>query len=334
MTKINFERVPITSNINGILYSTMYYNLPAIMWSNRRMYIYKYDVLDLIELEYNEKEDLLTVYDFLHSPDNTRGIFNIGNIDTYYTGYFHSAGLGNKRFLFDVTTKLPVSYNDFQYTEHPKLITPYTALVLDKKDGGYITDNAAVIVYAATSAAKELNNGILATLNEAVNIIKPVKGVDPFGSAVMTVVASMYSDIDIEELFNNMKGISLEDRLKNTYGIVSFMDKTINEDIRKLSPRKFNEAIRKIIPENDFANRDFSGDEIYLSDILAWGLDGFIKTIKNPSKMVKIILDAEQQTIRSMYILKGAAFISPATIKDTHYFMELFDSDNVVLVMN
>jgi hypothetical protein len=324
------------TNPGGIMQCCMYYGVETVMKSNVRMYFYKFDIDDLIEVEY--KNNLITIYIFQNSTLNAEKII-IDDLE-YFAGYFKSAGLEGMRFLFDISNKMPVSYNDFK--EYDNLIRISNrkdhAFILDKRDG-YITNIGDVFVYVGVLNRKEVDTSILCFVNDWINIIKPKYKIDYKNTeaiTALTLISGFLSGINVVDIKAQIGDLVLKDMFLNRILNVDFTSDNVNDKMKNFKTDRFVEIVRSNNPvlDAEIVEKEFNEKEVSLKDIVDMGLDRFMKTIKNPSQAIKVIVDTEWQSIISMYIVKGAAFITPGSVRDIHYFYELLDSDNVNFVMN
>lgn len=335
---MNYSIIPNTrmTNPGGIMQCCMYYGVENVMKSNVRMYFYKYNIDDLVEVEY--RDDLITVYTFQNSTLNCERII-IDDLD-FFGGYFASAGLHGKRFIFDVSNKMPVRYDDFK--EFDSLFTfsdkKDHAFILDMKQG-YITIKGDVSIFVGVAIRKEIDTSILSFVNNWINIIEPKYKPNYKNTSaitILTLISGLLSGINILDIKEQIKNLELKDVFLNRILNVDFISKHVEDKMKHLTIDKFTEIIKSSNPvlEGEIVEKEFNKNEAFLKDIIDIGLDKFMRTIKNPERVVKVIIDAEWQNIISMYIVRGAAFITPGATKDIHYFYEILDSDNVNFVMN
>ncbi len=333
---MNFSIIPNTrmTNPGGIMEQCMYFNIETLVRGNWRLYFYKYNIYDLIEVEF--KSGLVTIYTFPNSISGAERVI-IDELD-FYAGYFSSAGLEGKRFVFDCKNKMPVRYDDFQAVDHLNIDNREHAFILDMKDG-YITTPKDIHVFLGIENAKDIDNCILSFINSWINIIKPkyqINRKNTNGVVMLTLLSGMLSGIKVFDFKEQLNGYNLEDKFFNRVTGVDFNSVNVDKNSVSLKTSKFMEIVGSCNPviDAEIVEKEFSSERILLSYLIDIGLDRFIRSIKDPNKLVKVDIDEQQQTIKSMFIVKGAAFITPGAIKTLNHFRELLDSDNVQFVMN
>jgi hypothetical protein len=342
MTELARIRNTIYSNPSGIMSNCMTFNIQDRMPSNTRMYFYKFSYYDLVEISYDD--DVICVFDFQHTIESSLDYIR-ENLE-FLAGYFKSAGLHGKRFIFNTSLKMPVSYNDFIVMDKIERIDMgnQSVFILDKKNG-YITDRAAVNIFSAHEYTKDIDKLILSMYNRLIGIKKPeVRSTD---SGVITFsIAGFLDGIKLEGVLKQIDTVEPSNKFKVSIGTVNIDSSYVISIFDKLKTGKFKKILNKVDKIidadaiDDGGNLSFlekavkSGNTVFLRDIIDVGLDKFSKSVKNPHKAIPVHLDCEWQTIKSMYIFDGVAFISPTTMMPMSYFRELLSSDNIEYVMS
>lgn len=337
-------RNTLMSNPHGVMNSILSFGLHARVKSNTRLYFYKYDLYDLVEIKFDK--ELLCVYDFGHIGD--RAVIIKDNLD-FYVGYFKSAGLEEKRFLFNLSLRSPVNYSDFI----PMSSIPYPnynefLFVMDKKEG-YVFGEDATNLFVATERCFNVDKCVISTVNNLINIKKP-KSFELPGCMSTSIISGLFSGGDIHGIEEHIEIVDESAKFVDTIEQIKFNDEYISSKLFKLKINKFKRILEKsksnvvegtIIPSIDkllgeeiVTKKEIINGEVSLRDIIDQGLDRFIKSIKNPKDVIKVCIDTEYQTIRSAYIVKGVMFITPTTILPIIHFRELLDSDNVEYILN
>lgn len=324
-------RVSFITNPDGVLYSVLSFGLQAKVQSNNKLYFYKYDIYDLIEI-YME-DDLMNVFVFRESENKADVV--IKDIE-FYKGYFESAGLVGKRFLFNAALRLIVNYNDFEEVDViPKLNDSRKefAFIMNKKDG-YVYGKDAVNVFIATERTYEIDKCIIAFVNDSKNIINP-NMLTLNGCMTSIIISGLLSKLNTEELSKQIPVIDLETKFKTTINSLTVSSRIARDSMLKLKTDKFRRIIKPKGSENSIqaVTKEISKGEVSLRDIIDNGLDRLAKSF-SPNESYRVVIDCENQTIRSAYVLRGTMFITPVTMLPLSYFIELLNSDNVEYVLN
>jgi hypothetical protein len=341
MTKFGHIRETILrNNYNyGIMESTMSFQIQHTLQSNVRMYFYKFDFYDLVEVTYENEH--IVVYDFPHSGDNAKVIEE--DLERF-AGYFSSAGLKGKRFLFDCSTKMPVSYSDFEPKRKiPKI--PFDAemefaFILDKKNENYITTAKDVKVYVAHEISRTVDKLVLSLFNESINISKPQKSIEKKAAFFSFFLAGMLNGIRKDDIEVGIDGVDLNNKLYHSLSRVEFSSDNVEKKAKGLKVDKFMRISEKVVdsqmefpPVIDII-KEFR-DYVSLQEIVEQGLDYYIKkNIKDPGKSHSVIIDFDWQAVKSAYIRDGTLFITPTTMRPISYFAELVNSDNVQYILH
>lgn len=339
MTKLGRIRETILRNNGGIMEATMSFQIQHVLKSNVRMYFYRFDFYDLVEVTY--EGDHIVVYDFPHSGD---GIKVIESDIQRYAGYFDSAGLKGKRFLFDTSTKMPVSYNDFVFVSKIPKITfdaeMEFAFILDKKDENYITTKGDVKIYVAHEITKTIDKLALSLFNDSINITEPKQGIKKRAAFFSSFLSGMLNGIRREDIEEGLDGVDINNKLYHSLGRMDFNSDYVENTLKNLKTDKFVKVTKKVIDQQlDFPNvhdvvKEFR-NQVFLQDIIEQGLDSYIKrNAINPDKPYQVIIDYEWQSIKSAYIRNGMMFITPTTLRPISYFVELLNSDNVQYILH
>jgi hypothetical protein len=338
MIKFSKIRNSIIRNDRGIMESTMSFQIQHTLKSNVRMYFYKFDFYDLVEVNY--QDDYVVVCDFPHSGDNAKVIEN--DIDRYI-GYFDSAGLKGKRFLFDVSNKMPVSYFDFVPKKNiSKLMFDAEmefAFILDKKNENYITTPGDVKVYVAHEISRTVDKLVLSLFNNSIDISKPKKTIEQKAAFFSFFLSGMLDGIRKEEIDVGVDGVDLNNKLYHSLSRMEFNSDNVEKKTKGMKKDRFMRITEKAIGETvEFPPitdviKEFR-DYISLQEVIEQGLDHYIKkNIKDSENAHTVIIDYDWQSIKSAYIRKGIMFITPTTIRPISYFMELLSSDNVQYIL-
>lgn len=323
------NRNTIMSNPNGVMKAIHYFDLCNIMDKNNRIYFYRGDYKNIVEVYFSD--DFVDVYYFDHTPKDYRNVIK-DNLDLYVP-YFTSGGLSGKRFLFDVVMKLPISYTDFVENDYPDLKERHTLILFDKKEGVYITDRDSVKVFTSIQDTFSLDNSLLALANKLIHMIVPRGRETEDGTISMTIIAGLLSNVDIEELEFDVSG-NAHSRIYPNISAIPISSIYFDEEttgIKKLNKLKEILPIIKHAPEIKIVKDNNNPN---LSEIVKVGLDQFIKTIKNHDRSTIVNIDMFHDKVKAMYIFKGAAFITPGTERSQDYFMEMLSSENIALVSN
>lgn len=331
MTDYTRIRNTIMSNPRGIMDSCLSMGLQNRVISNVKLYFYIYSVHDLVEIEY--KNDIVCVYDFVHT-ENRASV--IRDKLEFYAGYFKSAGLENKRFLFDISLKMPVNYEDFaEMATIPYIQKKEFAFILDKKSG-YICESDVVQVFVSTEKTDEVDKCVLATMNQLINVKNPKRFNLP-GCMSSMLVCGLLSGLNSKKIEEQIDLIDEDSKFVNTIKQLNFNSANINNSLSKLKVDKLKRILEKSQPDiinGDIIKKEISNGEVNLTDIIIVGLDKFIKVLDTTKDVIRVCIDCEHQTIRSAYIIRGTIFITPVTFMSINYFKELLDTDNVEYIIN
>lgn len=332
-------RNTLLSNPSGIMDSTLTFGLQHRIKSNTRLYFYKYDIYDLVEVKF--ENEIICVYDFKHTED--KAVVIKDDLE-FYDRYFKSAGLYNKRFLFDVTTKMPVSYDDFEEMETiPSPENKDFAFVLDRKTG-YIAEKGAVSIFIATERTDTIDKCVLAYMNNSIQTLNP-KHFELAGCMSSVVISGLLSELNFESIKKQYYSVDDNNKFIGSLNELNFNSEFVNSLKAKLKLNKFKRILEKSKPDNITQgeviklNININGEkvnldgEVSLREIVDKGLDRFINK-KNPKDVLKVCIDTEYQTIRSAYIVRGVMFITPTMLMPLNYFRELLNSDNVEYILN
>lgn len=328
---MNFSTVKtsIFNNHNGVLNSVLSYGLQERIKSNVRLYLYKYNVYDLVEIVF---KDYLCVYEF-HHTDHTK-VEKIRDSLEFYIGYFDSAGLRDKKFLFNLDQMLPVSYTDFEERSSIDLNQQDFAFVLDK-NGGYIFGENVVNVFSTTERIKTLDKCLFAFVNELVNVKSPLnnQGITKVGCLTGAIVSGLLNGVDESLLNQELELVDINYKFVNSIKDMDFNSSNILKYKTKLKVDKFNRILKSAnnnVVQGEVIEKTKAKGEVNLSDIILVGLDKFAKVIDN-NDVIKVNIDCEFNNIRSAYLVKGTMFITPILVYNLSYFIELLNSDNVVI---
>jgi hypothetical protein len=338
MTKYSVIQHTYYNNKNGVMDYTMSFGLKDKIVSNTRLYFYRYNLYDVVEIEY--KDDTIFIYSCLKDRDMN---FILDNLE-FYAGYFKSAGLIDKRFLFDISLKLPVSYLDFVEMSYlPNAVDDAFLFVLDRK-GEYVTGkNNAFLFMSTTTRTNNIDKCIFSLFNDSINIADP-RVLELAGTMGSTVISGLLSGLGINGIKTEIEECDAD--YKFVRNLVGFEISSSNlvKIKSKLKLTKFDAIIKGLKKLDSAVNNAIDGDivppekaQANLRDLLETGVDRFIKMFDNQNISWKIIIDVPmmQNMIRSAYIWKGILYINPLSINaDVKYFREFLDSDNVELVMN
>lgn len=320
----------IMNNPRGIMDSTLSYGLQNRIKSNTRLYFYKYNVDDLIEINY--RDDIICIIYFPHTNNKMEIIHN--DLE-FYAGYFKSANLHEKRFLFDLSFKMPVSYEDF--VEMDKIPNPNYenfAFVLDRKNG-YIYEESAVNIFVASSISPSIDKCILSFFNNSIYVKEPVRlSINGCQSSIM--ISGLLCGIESKNVYESASDVMISDKFTDTINRVKYNSDFVDNKLSKLKVDKFKRILKNEseIIEGQIVEKEKLKGEVSLRDIIDTGLDKFMKSIKNPKDVLKVIIDTEYQTIRSAYIVKGIMFITPVTLLPINHFRDLLNSDNIEYILN
>lgn len=323
----------IYNNYRGVLNSVLPFGLHDKVKSNVRMYFYKFNVYDLIEIQLNK--DYICVYEFNYTGSDR--VEKIKNDLEFYVGYFKSAGLEEKRFLFNIALMLPVSYIDFEPLDFIDFSTDAFAFVLDKS-GGYVYGESAVNVFGVTERTKNLDKCVLSFFNSSINTKSPlnVKGITTCGCVASSVIAGLSNGIDRGKIVTELELVDVGYKFVNSLRDTDYNSSSILSIRNKLKVDKFSRVIKNIVNDNVVDGKvieKVTNGEVKLSDIILVGLDKFAKVLTSKDA-IKVNIDCEYNTIRSAYIVDGTMFITPLTMMHLSYFIELLNSENVEFVIN
>lgn len=331
MTDYTRIRNTLMSNPRGIMDSCLSLGLQQRVISNVKLYFYTYNIYDLVEIEY--KNDIVCMYDFRHTEDRAS---DIRDKLEFYAGYFKSAGLENKRFLFDISLKMPVNYEDFsEMATVPYIHKKDFAFVLDKKSG-YICETGAVQVFISSERTDEVDKCVLATMNQLVNVKGPKK-FNLSGCMNTMLICGLLSGLDYKKLEEQTDLVDEEDKFINTINKLTFNSANIIDKLFRLKTDKVKRILEKSQPDivqGEVVEKEVVNGEVNLSDIVGVGLDKFIKVLDTTKDVIRVCIDCEHQTIRSAYIIKGVICITPVTFMPISYFKELLDTDNIEYIIN
>lgn len=335
MMNLYTKRSTYLSNRNGIIDAWMFVTLEKLQ-ANSRLYFYKHNIYDVVEIAC--KEDTIQITTFANTTPNAEN--TLIEETEFYLSYFESAGLINKIFLFDTNLKVPVRYEDFEEKENLESVfkNKHVMFTLDRKHG-YITEANSVVVFVTVDNCVNVDKCILALTNDLINIIEPKLNIN-YKSApmimLMSTISGMLSGVKKKDIEEEIQGLDLVQKFLYPVRKADISDENILSKVDGLKTDLFDQIYTSYKPFVDFESKvkDFNERSIALTELIEIGLDCLIKAIKNPNESVRVVIDAEQQTIHSMFIFKGAGFITPGNMKSLAYFRELFDSDNVEFVMN
>lgn len=322
-------RNTVMSNPRGILNPCMSFSLQNVITSNVRMLFYRFDVYDLIEIEY--MNDSITVYDFPFTDDRANYIRD--NLD-FLAGYFKSAGLESKRFLYNLVLKMPVSYIDFVPVNRlPHGHNADFAFILDEKKG-YATEIKSVNLFTTMLNTMHIDKCLLSFFSQFIGIKKPKGNINSDAAITMSILSGLLYGVNKTEIEEQIDAVDLMSKFHHSITGVHFNSEYVENTLKKFKTAKLKEIITNPISTITKEDKFYDGVELYLTEIISEGLDNIIKKIKNENKVVRVEIDFDHQNIISMYILKGCGFVTPGTMKHLNYFRELFSSDNVELVLN
>ncbi len=313
----------------GIIKDCLVYDIPMFLKTSKdkSFLFYKYNADDLVEISYNDNNLVLTnfTYTDMQAP------YKVEKSLDRLTTLFDALNLKGKTFLFDLSLKLPVRYEDFIPNKKPFVAREHTAFILDGGNG-HIIDNTTVFIYKHSSYLKIQNNCILGMYNLASEILSPKNGLTSDGVIFCSAISGLFSGISTSRLEEMNKEIEGKATSSFQYKVEAkiFSNKDLNADklkTRLLLNSRFSEEADK---------NEFSGETVNLTRVIELGLDKFMKTLKNMNKKVNVNINADIDII-SMHIVKGAAFVSIKKVNDRNVLedlKQLLNSDNIVPVMN
>lgn len=308
------------SNPKGVMDSVLSYGLQNVLNTNVRMYFYKFDVDDLVEILY--RNDNLTVWYFDDSKKDA--VDDIKDRTEYMKAYIQSIGLEGKRFLYDTKLRMAVNYSDFKPAKELDLSKNDFLISLDSKEG-YVHGECAVRMYTNTLNSPAIDKSVIAFMNNAIGVTDPKKR-DLGGCEASIVISGLLGGIKIEDVVNDLDRVD-SSKFKGVIDHFKFNSDYTNEITSKLKISKFKRILEK--------KENLDGFKTSLRGLIEEGLDHYLKIV-NPKSIIKIDIDCEWQTIRNAWIENGLLNImpSPTIPKEIKYFKELFNSDNIILVMN
>jgi hypothetical protein len=334
MTGYSITKYTYYNNKDGVMDYIMSFGLKEKIVSNTKLYFYRYNFYNLIEIEY--KDDTIFIFTFRKESDID---FIKDNLE-FYAGYFKSAGLVNKRFLFDISLKLPVSYMDFTEMDClPNAIDNEFLFVLDRKET-YVTGKGSAILFMTTTKTANVDKCILSLLNNSINIADP-RVLELAGTMSGGIISGLLSGIGVNGIKNDIEECDADYKFVRSLMGIEISSSNIVKIKSKLKLEKFNRIIKGLKKE-DVVDAEIikvppEKATVDLRDILETGLDRFIKMFDSQEISWKINIDVPmmQNMIRSAYIWKGILYINPMILNsDIKYFKEFLDSDNVELVLN
>lgn len=329
MTRITNLTESLYTKKGGILSSCMIFDLGKDITKGMNFYFYKFNIMDVVEITLNE--GAVKICDFIHSRHGiSKNI--VADID-FLEGYWKSAGLMGKTFLFDTSLKTPLRYSDFQLSDKPfRNNRMELGFITQYKEDGYIT-SGKVSIFEHIERNRTINNSIISIYNRRGQVLKPNE-VTNVGTFITCMLAGLQSGMNLSE-FEDMAKDALASDLNSMRYKVDKDTMEVEPILSKIDKLRFKAFSNLIYTKEseEVTPPEFSGESINTSRLIQLGLDNFIKSIKQPTKSIKLNLDYPL-AIDSAYIRLGCLFVVPKQNTDVPTLKKLFRSDNINIVMN
>lgn len=288
-----YQRKPGT----GILEDVSIFEIPNYI-KNKVLFYYKFDIFDVVEITYNNES--IFVSEFSHTRG---GIINeIKQELDRLTSYFEAAGLTGRRFLYDTTLKLAVSYSDFIPNKTPFYHRDKLAIVTDKKEG-YITDRDIVILFSSSHIVRHVNNAVISLYINTNNITQPKNNLTEIGCLSTAIISGLICGLpitDIEKLKLETT-VSISNKITEKF---PFGSEFVTNFIKEINLGKLMGSFYSRREERN----EFSGTSVNITRLIDIGLNRFIISLDDPNKKIEVNIDFPVDM--TMYIHKGAAFVT------------------------
>lgn len=330
MTSVALIKKSWNSETTGVLNSVMSYGVQTKVQSNRKLYFYRFDASDLVEMYF--RNDNLTITHYSDTKtEMAHKIKENEELKNRIVAYIKAANLENCRFLFDVDLGMAVNYNDFVEKDFvPGVDKENIAFILDKKEG-YVTGIESVYLYSTSLYSPNIDRAILCLLNNSIGVNKP-KDFRLAGCEASIITSGLLSGIRLDSIISDIDRID-SSKFTNSINKLDYNSENLNSILGKLKIDK----VKRIMLSSKKEIEPFSDEDtnvfVPLSFIMQIGLDQYLKGVSD-GRIIKIDVDAEPQTIRAAYIENGMLYICPTTLRDISYYKDLVDSDNVSFIFN
>lgn len=319
--KFLHSKTSFISNDGGLIKYCMTFSLSNIINKpNKLIYVYKYNLRDLIEINYQNEMVITKNFDGFR-PDLGKIIEESW---AFFEGYFNSADLKNKRFIFDTTLKLPIRYSDFALADKNSLSSKETLFVTDNKRQGYVLDD--INIFISIENTRQIDNCILAIFSELRNISKPINGVTSLGLQVSSIVAGLLAGVKSDELEKNINSVDCGPKFQFALNEINLDSTYVREMCSYIKTDKLYNKLFSVAHERN--DSEFSGESVNVSRLATMGLNNFIKSIKDPKKKIRVNMDVNFG-VKYMYILDGAAFVDLSLGYSLQGIQELFMSEEI-----
>lgn len=330
MTSVALIKKSWNSETTGVLNSVMSYGIQTKIQSNKKLYFYRFDASDLVEMYF--RNDNLTITHY--SDTKTEMAYKIKEneeLKNRIVSYIKAANLENCRFLFDVDLGMAVNYNDFVEGNFiPGIDKENIAFITEKKEG-YVVGIESVYLYSTSLYSPNIDRAILCLLNNSIGINKP-KDFRLAGCEASIILSGLFSGVHLDSIVSDIDKID-SSKFTNSISKLEFNPNFLLTKLEGLSIDK----VKRIILSSKKEIEPFSDEDtnvfVPLSFIIQIGLDSYLKGISQ-NRIVKIDIDYEPQSIRAAYIENGMLHICPTHLRDISYYKDLVQSDNVCFIFN
>lgn len=318
----------VFSNDGGAVKSAMTFSLGDITRGTKKIYTYCHNIYEIVEIIFTG--DTISIIEFVDTVTGAGRV--VEEKKDFFAKYFTSAGLVGKRFLFDVGLKLPIRYTDFSEANNISS-AKHTMFVTNNRIDGYVTDENNAWYFVCSDTIIAVDNCILSLFSEFRNIAQTKGNKQLFGTMLASIVAGLSKNISIEDVARHMQGVDLQSKfLYNLHGLNNIGEHVTNSQVGLVCTH-LNTLIGKT-KGDETQEAIFVGEQISLVRLVEIGLNKFLKSIYDPNKKITVSVSLSQINVKSMFIWKGAAFVSLLQGEKIDNIRELLSSEEVYEVTN
>lgn len=309
----------------------------------KQMRWYKYPGYShLCEIILIEKAIWLSMYALFSSQEEVLGVIT-NNLDHIYE-FLSRNKMEGVPMLYDCNRNDFVSGNDFEVREKLDLseIPSYHLFMVEKTEG-YITEPNKVIVFDnKTNRRLHTDACVVSFFNHLPVFTAPQNKMTLATGTIsmLSVIAGLFNGISIEDITEDL---NVRDGDSLSYLVYRIRDINFEKNERaKLMSQKFDaEKLKALLGKaSDDEMKSFVTPDVkkenqhFISKIIDLGLPTYIRQHVPDKNKIEIEIDMNATGIEKMFIIDGAAFVKPSSMKvKVDEFQEMLGSSEVYIIM-
>ena len=346
-SKFLFETKTIhAGNLFKILEAIMPYKLDSYIDSLTPIYFYDGESDFLVEIEDNKDYTLVKFSTRIPQSIINKIEKKFLEDEKIFFLMLEELGLLNSTFLFDAKNMAIVSFEDFKISHNRTANYNDLFVVHDNKRIGIIKEPDKVFAFSTSYKTMAFDTAVLALFNKLGYITGSNRERTAIGCTFATIIAGLYEGVAYDLLVDEINMELSDDKKMTDYIKVKVADANIygtnnftkvaglkTDRLKRILGKEEEPIVGEVI--DDFVVK--GGETAFLSRIIQIGLNVFLNHIEGGYRPINVEIDIPDIGARRITINNGAAFILPekgVQFQDSNYWMQVFNSEHVALVMS